>query len=84
MVNNESATPADPPRLRGWLAMSFGLLAMVLGAVWTLQGLNVFEHELMSDKPFWAVVGGGVAGVGFALIVVGMRRRSGARPAVTP
>ncbi|BCY13751.1 hypothetical protein [Actinoplanes sp. L3-i22] len=79
MVNNETTTPADAPRLRGWLSMSLGLLGIVLGAVWTLQGLNVFEHELMSDKPVWAVVGGGVAGVGLALVVVGMRRRSNAK-----
>lgn len=84
MVNNETGSPADAPRLRGWLTMSLGLLGIVLGAVWTLQGLNVFENELMSDKPVWAVVGGAVAGIGLALVVVGMRRRSSGRPAVTP
>ncbi|GAA4589807.1 O-antigen/teichoic acid export membrane protein [Actinoplanes octamycinicus] len=79
MVNNESDTPADPTRLRGWLSMSLGLLAIVLGAVWTLQGLNMFEHELMSDKPIWAAVGGAVAGLGLALVIIGMRRRSSGR-----
>jgi O-antigen/teichoic acid export membrane protein len=79
MVNNENGTPADAPRLRGWLPMSLGLLAIVLGAVWTLQGLNVFEHELMSDKPVWAAVGGAVAGLGLALVIIGMRRRGSGR-----
>lgn len=81
MVNNETDAPVEVTRLRGWLTMSLGLLGLVLGAVWTLQGLNVFENELMSDKPIWAVVGGGVAGVGLALVVVGMRRRASGKPA---
>ncbi len=82
MVNNETNAPAEATRLRGWLTMSFGLLGMVLGAVWTLQGLNVFENELMSDQPVWAAVGGAVAGVGLALVVIGMRRRASGKPAV--
>ncbi|GAA2866825.1 hypothetical protein Acy02nite_37990 [Actinoplanes cyaneus] len=81
MVNNETEAPAEPVRLRGWLAMSFGLLGMVLGAVWTLQGLNVFENELMSDQPVWAAAGGAIAGIGLALVVIGMRRRSSGKPA---
>ncbi|MFI1992807.1 hypothetical protein [Actinoplanes sp. NPDC020271] len=81
MVNNETEAPAETIRLRGWLSMSIGLLAVVLGAVWTLQGLNVFENELMSDQPVWAAVGGAVTGVGLALVVIGMRRRSSGKPA---
>ena len=79
MVNNETGTPVQVIRLHGWLAMSFGLLGLVLGAVWILQGLNVFEHELMSDKPVWAAAGGGLMLAGLVLIVIGMRRRESAR-----
>jgi hypothetical protein len=71
MVNNETGTP----RLRGWLTMSLGLLALVLGAVWALQGLDFLTSHLMSGQPLWAAVGGVVAVAGLALIVVGMRRR---------
>jgi hypothetical protein len=79
MVNNETGTPGETIRLHGWLAMSSGLLGIVLGAVWTLQGLNVFEHELMSDQPVWTVVGGIVALAGLVLVVSGMRRRNSAK-----
>ncbi|MEU4688510.1 hypothetical protein [Actinoplanes sp. NPDC023714] len=75
MVNNETETP----RLRGWLTMSLGLLAIVLGAVWTLQGLDYLAGHLMSDQPVWAAVGGVVAAGGLALVVVGMRRREAGR-----
>ncbi|MBB2942902.1 uncharacterized membrane protein YdcZ (DUF606 family) [Actinoplanes lutulentus] len=72
MVNNETETP----RLRGWLTMSVGLVALVLGAVWTLQGLDFLTDHLMSDQPVWAAAGGVVAVIGLVLIVVGMRRRT--------
>jgi hypothetical protein len=72
MVNNET----EPPRLRGWLTMSLGLLALVLGGVWTLQGLDYLGDSLMSGQKVWAVVGGALIVVGLLLIIVGMRRRS--------
>lgn len=82
MVNNDNGGPVETIRLRGWLAMSFGLLFIVLGAVWTLQGLDVFEHELMSDQPAWAAIGAAAVLIGLGLVVVGMRRRNSAKPAV--
>ncbi|GIF03538.1 hypothetical protein [Actinoplanes siamensis] len=80
MVNKETGIPDGPVRLHGWLPMSLGLLGLVLGAVWTLQGLNLFEDELMSDQPVWAAVGAVVAVAGLVLVVIGMRRRNSARP----
>ncbi|MEU4419805.1 hypothetical protein AB0F81_04215 [Actinoplanes sp. NPDC024001] len=72
MVNNET----ESPRLRGWLTMSLGLLAMVLGAVWTLQGLGYLTDSLMSDEPIWAIAGGALLVAGIVLVVIGMRRRT--------
>ena len=34
--------------MKGWLPMALGLLAVVLGAVWTLQGLDVLDGSVMS------------------------------------
>ncbi|MFC6564344.1 hypothetical protein [Actinoplanes utahensis] len=59
--------------------MSLGLLALVLGGVWTLQGLGRIGDGLMSDRTGWAVVGGVLIVAGLALIVLGMRRRSAGR-----
>ena len=75
MVNE----PAPRPRFRGWLLMALGVLAVVIGAVWTLQGLNILTDSQMSDNKTWAVVGPAVALVGLILLVTGVRLRSRAK-----
>ena len=75
MVNEE--TPAR--KLSGWLPMTVGGLAVVLGAVWALQGLNVLTDSQMSDNTVWALVGPVVAVAGLVLIVIGVRIRSRAK-----
>lgn len=72
MVND----PASPPKLKGWLPMTIGLLAIVLGALWTLQGLGILTDSKMSGKQTWAIIGGGVAAFGLILVVIGERVRS--------
>lgn len=68
--------------MKGWLPIAGGLLAVVLGSVWTLQGLDVLGNSPMSGNTFWAVVGPIVAIVGVALIVMGLRTRSRTRSQV--
>jgi hypothetical protein len=75
MVNEETPTR----KLSGWLPMTVGGLAVVLGAVWALQGLNVLTDSQMSDNSVWAVVGPVVALAGLVLIVIGVRIRSRAK-----
>ena len=61
--------------MKGWLPFAIGLLAVVLGVVWTMQGLDLLGGSAMSGNTFWAVVGPIVAVGGVALIVVGLRIR---------
>jgi hypothetical protein len=56
--------------------MTIGLLAIVLGALWTLQGLGILGDSKMSGKQTWAIIGGAVAVVGLILVVIGVRVRS--------
>ena len=62
--------------MKGWLALTLGLLAVVLGGLWTFQGLGYLDGSAMSGDEIWAVIGPITALAGLALIVVGMRRRS--------
>ena len=57
------------------LAIGLGALLVVVGAVWTLQGLGYLGGSVMSGVTFWAVVGPVVALLGLLLAVVGGRGR---------
>jgi membrane associated rhomboid family serine protease len=69
----------NQPKLTGWTPMVVGVLAVVLGGLWTLQGLDVVGGSVMSGVSAWAVIGPIVAGIGLILIVIGVRRRSRAK-----
>ena len=67
------------PKLVGWTPMVAGLFAVVVGGLWTLQGLDLVGGSVMSGVSLWAVIGPVVAVAGLALIVVGVRRRGRAK-----
>jgi hypothetical protein len=48
---------------------------VVVGAVWTFQGLGYLEGSPMTGVSFWAIVGPVVAGFGLALMLVLRDRR---------
>jgi hypothetical protein len=56
-----------------------GVLLVVVGAVWTLQGLGYLPGSVMTGVTLWAVVGPVVALAGLVLAVRGLRP-GGARP----
>jgi hypothetical protein len=58
-----------------------GVLLVLVGAVWTLQGLGYLPGSVMSGVTFWAVVGPVVILVGLVLAFRGLaRRRPGPGP----
>jgi hypothetical protein len=65
--------------VRGWLALGLGLLAVVAGTLWTLQGLGLVGGSAMSGETVWAIVGPVVAAAGLVAIVLGLRARSRSR-----
>ena len=52
-----------------------GLLLVVVGAVWTMQGLGYLPGSVMSGVTLWAVVGPVVALLGLVLAIRGFSRR---------
>ena len=67
------------PKLTGWTPMAVGVLAVVLGGLWTLQGMDVVGGSPMSGVSAWAIIGPIVAVAGLILIVIGVRRRTRAK-----
>ena len=57
------------------LGIALGVIMVLMGAIWTLQGLNVLKGSAMSDQTLWAILGPVLAGFGVALVLVSARRR---------
>jgi hypothetical protein len=57
------------------VAVTVGVLMLVVGAVWTFQGLGYLEGSPMTGVETWAVIGPIVAGLGVALTIVGLGGR---------
>jgi hypothetical protein len=57
-----------------WILLVVGVLLVLAGAVWTLQGLNVLGGSAMSGVTMWAVIGPIVMIVGVVLALRGGRR----------
>lgn len=55
-----------------WVWLIIGVLAVVIGIVWTLQGLNVLGGSVMTGKTIFAVIGPIVSIVGLVLLGVGI------------
>jgi hypothetical protein len=69
--------------MKGWVSVVVGVLLVLAGAVWALQGFDVLGGSAMSGKSMWAVIGPIVAVAGLALLVLGgrwVRRGSNSRP----
>jgi hypothetical protein len=54
--------------------LAVGVVLVVVGALWFLQGIDVVGGSGMSGKTLWAVVGPVVALAGLVLVVAGARR----------
>jgi MYXO-CTERM domain-containing protein len=61
--------------VKGWLTLALGMLAVVLGALWTLQGLGYVGGSVMTGQRLWAVVGPIVAAVGLLALGLALRAR---------
>lgn len=51
-----------------------GLLLMVLGVIWFLQGVNVLPGSFMTGQVQWAIYGGISFVVGLGLFLTSKRR----------
>jgi hypothetical protein len=60
------------------LAAGIGGLMILVGLVWTLQGLGYLEGSPMTGEATWAIIGPVVAGLGVALVWVAFRGRRSA------
>jgi hypothetical protein len=53
--------------------MIVGIVLLVVGAIWVLQGLNLIAGGAMSGHKKWVLIGGTLAVVGVVLGIVAIR-----------
>jgi hypothetical protein len=74
-------SPDRPAEKRVWPFLIPGVILSGIGAVWTLQGLDVLRGSAMSGSALWATIGPIVLVVGVVLIAIAVsvarRRRAG-------
>ena len=66
--------------MRNPMLVGVGVVAVLLGLLFTFQGLGYVKGSFMTDSNFWAVAGPLIAIGGIVLVVRGSGRR-GAGPA---
>ena len=58
-----------------WIPMVVGIVLILLGGLWLLQGVGILGGSVMTGQTFWAIVGLILLIGGIALCVFGLRRR---------
>jgi len=53
-----------------------GILCLLVGCVWILQGITILPGSFMTGQTKWAVYGGIVAVAGVGLLISANRRNS--------
>lgn len=62
-----------------WLLIIIGALLILIGGVWMLQGTHVLTQGAMAGDMKWTLIGGILAVVGIALLVIGILRKKTVR-----
>ena len=52
-----------------------GVLCLLVGFVWILQGINILPGSFMTGQTKWAIYGGLLVLVGIGLLISANRRR---------
>ncbi|HEY3903548.1 MAG TPA: hypothetical protein VGM14_06590 [Streptosporangiaceae bacterium] len=65
--------------MRNWLLGLGGVVLIIAGALWALQGFNVIGGSFMSGNSAWAIIGPVIAIIGLVMAVIGLRRARSAK-----
>jgi len=60
-----------------WLLNIIGVILILVGIVWFLQGINILLGSFMSGDPLYSVLGILLVAVGMILLAFTNRRRRG-------
>lgn len=58
-----------------WFLVVLGILLLVMGTVWILQGTGAFPVGFMAYDPVWTYAGAALDLFGIGLLVLAVRRK---------
>jgi hypothetical protein len=61
--------------MRVWGSIAVGVVCVLIGAVWFLQGIGLLGGSFMTGSKLWLFIGLVVALAGVALVRFGLRAR---------
>jgi hypothetical protein len=71
--------------MRRWIFLLLGVILTIVGAVWTLQGLDLLgQSGGMNGQRIWAVIGPLAVVGGLAFVTIGVRAGRSARSSPNP
>lgn len=60
--------------MKNGILTAVGVILVIAGVIWALQGFGVIGGSFMSGNSVWAVIGPVVALAGLVVMAVGLRR----------
>ena len=67
-----------------WILWIVGVVLVLMGAVWFLQGINVIPVGFMAGQPQYVILGFIIAAIGVALIILANRLSHGPSTTAKP
>ncbi|MEU4235575.1 hypothetical protein AB0F17_65900 [Nonomuraea sp. NPDC026600] len=61
--------------MKAWIFLVLGVLLILVGGLWTLQGLGIVGGSVMSGVTLWAIIGPVVLIIGLVIAFLGIRQR---------
>ncbi|WP_410563562.1 hypothetical protein [Amycolatopsis sp. cmx-4-61] len=61
--------------MRRWITLAAGVVLVLVGAVWVLQGIGVITGSFMTGQKLWFLIGLAAVLVGVVLIAANFTRR---------
>ena len=61
--------------MRRWITLAVGVVLVLIGAVWVLQGIGVITGSFMTGQKLWFLIGLAAFLVGVVLVAATFTRR---------
>ncbi|MEV4050714.1 hypothetical protein AB0J55_05945 [Amycolatopsis sp. NPDC049688] len=61
--------------MRRWITLAVGVVLVLVGAVWVLQGVGVLTGSFMTGQKLWFLIGLVAFLVGVVLVAANLTRR---------